>query len=821
MGGIFISYRRTDSQSDAGRLRDALRNHFGEEQVFRDINTIKPGEQFPRIVKQWIKSCDALLAIIGPTWSTVTDANGRRLDNPKDLVRGEITTALRRPNLLVIPVLIGTTPMPVAAELPQPLAALTERNAMRLSDEGWDDQVARLIRELETRVRRTVVPTLGQAAAAGGADPGTQQRQRAVAKLVEAVRLQWAEEAKVRGLFDPDPMPVQWGPTEHEVSDHNRFVTPDSMTIGGSSNRMADLTKQFLTLSRRRLVILGGPGSGKSTLAVQLLLRLVDVRTPADPVPVLLTANGWDTTAHPRLQDWLAFRLGKDYPALRAIGETMPRELADNGMVLPIIDGLDELDPEYRPALLKTLNDSLGERDPLILTCRTDEYVDAVDAADVLTAAAVIEARPLTARDAAGYLDDCLPPSQRPRWNPILEELRSGDDTPIAKVCSTPLGVWLLRSVHIENKQDPTPLVDAVRYPDADAIKADLFDQLIPALIDERRPVRNGSDPLRPRRAWDPNATRRWMGYLAVQLHGQRDQRWWQLAAAVPAGVTMMVLALAGVLAAGMTTWLIVAVLNGLTGQLASAMGKGLKVGLLVAPVVGLVFGLVVGWKLRARPEPGYTNLHFHGRVGALARSLAVRVLRVMAISLPIGLLLGLGLVWMSGAEWATVPWTGVIVALWSGLVFGPAVGVTKWMRVPVSNDLSRTPTSTYRASRNLTIFSVLAFPLPLAVAFGITALASRLVPGDPLPIVPMIVFGLLVGMLVGLVVGPRQEPAWIGFAMTSRWLAFRGKLPWNVMRFLDDAHRLGLLRTAGAVYQFRHAELQDHLAKSRGAPSG
>ena len=69
---------------------------------------------------------------------------------------------------------------------------------------------------------------------------------------------------------------------------------------------------------------------------------------------MLLTANGWDTTAHPRLQDWLAFRLGKDYPALRAIDEAMPGELVDNGMVLPVIDGLDELDPAYRPALLST-----------------------------------------------------------------------------------------------------------------------------------------------------------------------------------------------------------------------------------------------------------------------------------------------------------------------------------------------------------------------------------------------------------------------------------------------------------------------------------
>jgi hypothetical protein len=55
------------------------------------------------------------------------------------------------------------------------------------------------------------------------------------------------------------------------------------------------------------------------------------------------------------------------------------------------------------------------------------------------------------------------------------------------------------------------------------------------------------------------------------------------------------------------------------------------------------------------------------------------------------------------------------------------------------------------------------------------------------------LVGGLGFGLVVGLVVGPRQEPAWVGFVVTSRWLAFRGKLPWKFLGFLDDAHRLVL----------------------------
>src|SRR6478752_163382 len=88
MGGIFISYRRGDSGLAAGRLRDALIHHFGANQVFRDRDSITPGERFPPRVESELSSCDALLAVIGSTWLAVKDETGqRRLDDPDDWVR--------------------------------------------------------------------------------------------------------------------------------------------------------------------------------------------------------------------------------------------------------------------------------------------------------------------------------------------------------------------------------------------------------------------------------------------------------------------------------------------------------------------------------------------------------------------------------------------------------------------------------------------------------------------------------------------------------------------------------------------------------------
>ncbi|MGW7421778.1 hypothetical protein ACWGJB_17200 [Streptomyces sp. NPDC054813] len=56
-------------------------------------------------------------------------------------------------------------------------------------------------------------------------------------------------------------------------------------------------------------------------------------------------------------------------------------------------------------------------------------------------------------------------------------------------------------------------------------------------------------------------------------------------------------------------------------------------------------------------------------------------------------------------------------------------------------------------------------------------------------------------------------ERARLVYSVSVGYAACRGDLPWRLMPFLDDAHRLGLIRAVGPVYQFRHAEFQDHLA--------
>ena len=146
---VFISYRRDESAGYAGRIADTFEEYFGEDKVFRDIDSLEPGLDFSVAIERTLESSEELVAVIGKNWLTATDAAGqRRLENPDDFVRVEIATALQR-NIRVIPVLVQGASMPSADEVPEDLAPLTRRNAFELHDSSWGDDVGRLISALE------------------------------------------------------------------------------------------------------------------------------------------------------------------------------------------------------------------------------------------------------------------------------------------------------------------------------------------------------------------------------------------------------------------------------------------------------------------------------------------------------------------------------------------------------------------------------------------------------------------------------------------------------------------------------------------------
>ncbi|MGB5468426.1 MAG: toll/interleukin-1 receptor domain-containing protein, partial [Sedimenticolaceae bacterium] len=146
---IFISYRRRDTAPYARALNGRLSEAFSTDHVFIDILDIAPGENFVQRIGHTLDAVDTVIVLIGDRWLSLTDSDGRRrLDNPDDVVRLEIATALEQ-GKRVIPVLVGGARMPSADDLPDQLQPLALRNAVELSETRWDYDIGRLVDTLK------------------------------------------------------------------------------------------------------------------------------------------------------------------------------------------------------------------------------------------------------------------------------------------------------------------------------------------------------------------------------------------------------------------------------------------------------------------------------------------------------------------------------------------------------------------------------------------------------------------------------------------------------------------------------------------------
>lgn len=149
---VFISYRRQDSAGWAGRLADYLSDRLGAGNVFLDLDTIRPAENWLNKIQAALQKADCTLVVIGPSWLDVADGEGqRRLNNPNDLVRVEVATALRGTKP-VVPVLVGGARMPLESALPKDLWPLIQRQAVELADHRWRDDVQHLLSAVTGRV---------------------------------------------------------------------------------------------------------------------------------------------------------------------------------------------------------------------------------------------------------------------------------------------------------------------------------------------------------------------------------------------------------------------------------------------------------------------------------------------------------------------------------------------------------------------------------------------------------------------------------------------------------------------------------------------
>jgi TIR domain len=153
---VFVSYRRDDVPDFARSVSDRLKTVKGISSVFFDVQSLAPGQQFPKILIDEISQAEVVVVIIGDKWT------GReRIQSDEDFVHIEIASALRLEKR-IIPVLAPNSIFPKEGELPSPLKPLAGYNALVVSHVSFDRDLELLVTTIFQRFKGKNEPGLSR-----------------------------------------------------------------------------------------------------------------------------------------------------------------------------------------------------------------------------------------------------------------------------------------------------------------------------------------------------------------------------------------------------------------------------------------------------------------------------------------------------------------------------------------------------------------------------------------------------------------------------------------------------------------------------------
>ncbi|GAA0650492.1 NACHT domain-containing protein [Kutzneria viridogrisea] len=600
-------------------------------------------------------------------------------------------------------------------------------------------------------------------------DPSTPaQLASASTGLAQAVSAQLRAESEVRELSRPYQLPLTWSATPLVPADNP--AAPDQL-----SGSVDAVVPWFRALPGRRVVVLGPAGSGKSSLALLLALGLLEDFGPHDQLPVLLPLGSWNPRVD--LRTWITQRLREDYPALRnteLYGSYAAELLVDQRRVLPVLDAFDEIPANLRVAALQGINKAVPPATPLVLTSRPTAYGSAVSRVGPLRNASVIELDPVEQDALATVLRGSSTRVAASRWEPLLLHLRHDPDGPLAETLSSPLMVWLARTRYADVATNPTELLDPGRFPNRASIEEFLLDGLVTAVFPSLADEGARTDHL-PATSdmWEPEQARRWLVFLATRMQ-HRELPWWELRRLVHRYWLTVLGAVSLGLMTALSVGLMVALVNRLT-VLSTATVTGSIAGTLAT--AGTLFSTT------SRGRAASASVRF----GAARSMLVVSLISGTAVGLVFGALFGAD----------------------PGLISGLSVAIATALRFSLGSpvELSRPPSAEATMSRDRALVGlvVLVFGIGVGSAAALLFGAGR---------TGMVWLGFSAGALLGFVLSAMSRNWW-WFSVARAWLAMRGRLPYRLLEFLEDAHQLGVLRQVGARYQFRHARVQEHLAQA------
>jgi formylglycine-generating enzyme required for sulfatase activity len=507
---IFISYRRSDSAGHARALHGELKRRLGGGMVFFDRESIDEGVDFPERLRAAAESCAVCLVLIGPDWLEVRSASGgRRLDDPNDFVRQEITTALGA-GRYVIPVLFDDTAVPGADELPEPLRPLSARDALNLRGKAYEyeAQVDRLVQRVASALPKP--PTL----TASPTRYLTWLRDQHAYLDIRGMGAKVAQRMKLAHVYTRLsvtggarlPRPVK---AERKARARRTGKAPEPVSMLDERATRAEL--RDVLQANPNAALIGDPGSGKTTFlryVAQFLARahlgddgalqeLGFTGEPAFPIFVRLADLAAFLSANPRSE------LSED--AEEHLCRFLDHMLAGNPNGLPLrylrdrvhaggcmllLDGLDEVPGEaMRERMVRLLENvvmygaQVGNRH--LVTCRTRAWEGRVqltgDIADLrLLAFGPDEVREFTYAWARALFEvPAEAKDDEPRLREALdyhEQLRQAiADNPSGQTfAESPLMLTVLAVVHWSDKQLPEE-------------RAEIYERAVKYLIDTRK----------------------------------------------------------------------------------------------------------------------------------------------------------------------------------------------------------------------------------------------------------------------------------------------------------------------------------------------
>lgn len=664
--------------------------------------------------------------------------------------------------------------------------------------------------------------------------------------LARTVRAQWLEETEARRLRDPRVLPIAWATTGREVADEPRAqagsgrvlrVRMDGRLDGHFDRAIGRLADGYGRLEQGRLVVIGEPGAGKTVLAMLLTLGLLASRNAGKRVPVLLPVSSWDPLREP-LDDWIVRTLAVPY---YGSNPEIPRLLLTHGLLLPVLDGLDEIPESARRGAIRGINQAIGTDRPAVVTCRAVEYEELIrGGAPRLRRTPVVEVLPVLPTDVIGYLGDLDRPDGI-SWDGVFGRLRAEPWGPVAEALSTPLMVTTARLVYRSGGRDPNELLDEERFDCRYAVEDHLTHQVIEAAYAADPPVPVGAQV---RGRWSPEQARRWLTFLACYLHEhrERDLAWWLL------GSRLLPVWVGPIAALG--TGLLLACVG--VGWAVFMGGMSVSSEVALAPVPAVLFGLIgsVVWYAAGNPPPGRLSWSLNGSGKRLRRGFRGGAVLSAVVVAPVAGGLTLVIVTLQddmpepgtlqGAE-AFAELLAVCAVL--SAVTGSALAAHGWLNAPPSRAAQVSPANSIAQDRrSATAGAALAgavFGMLLIYGLRVGLVVGGLLfhgasgwpgwPGDAdfedytraewhrtghlfdLRTHRVALLLLLPGILFAMFVVLTR--AWPRFVVARWWLALRGRLPWRLLAFLADARQREILRQSGGTYQFRHIRLQEALA--------